>query len=145
MTQINLGNYEINHSLMVSCQKGPTHHAYAWQIRPFWQDTLELLVLDTKQLWQTVVWLTLSWESLVPVEVAVWHLLSGTCVLKWVLMIDSLQDWPFINDISYPDMYWSWSGPVFDPWLSVVSASERRWLIGHVLFIISDKVHVKDQ
>ena len=27
---------------MVSCQKGPTHHAYAWQIRPFRQDTLDL-------------------------------------------------------------------------------------------------------
>ena len=27
-------------SLMVSCQKGPTRHAYAWQIGPFWQDTL---------------------------------------------------------------------------------------------------------
>ena len=27
---------------MVSCQKGPTHHDYAWQIWPFWQDTLEL-------------------------------------------------------------------------------------------------------
>ena len=25
---------------MVSCQKGPTRHAYAWQIGPFWQDTL---------------------------------------------------------------------------------------------------------
>ena len=29
---------------MVSCQKGPTGHAYAWQIRLFWQDTLELSV-----------------------------------------------------------------------------------------------------
>ena len=28
-------------SSMVSCQKGPTRHAYAWQIGPFWQDTLE--------------------------------------------------------------------------------------------------------
>ena len=28
--------------LMVSCQKGPTRHAYAWQIGPFWQDTLIL-------------------------------------------------------------------------------------------------------
>ena len=27
---------------MVSCQKGPTRHAYAWQIGPFWQDTLDL-------------------------------------------------------------------------------------------------------
>ena len=24
---------------MVSCQKGPTRHAYAWQIGLFWQDT----------------------------------------------------------------------------------------------------------
>ena len=24
----------------VSCQNGPTRHAYAWQIGPFWQDTL---------------------------------------------------------------------------------------------------------
>ena len=28
---------------MVSCQKGPTRHAYAWQIGPFWQDTLDIL------------------------------------------------------------------------------------------------------
>ena len=27
---------------MVSWQKGPTRHAYAWQIGPFWQDTLEI-------------------------------------------------------------------------------------------------------
>ena len=27
---------------MVSCQKGPTRHAYAWQIEPFWQDTLDI-------------------------------------------------------------------------------------------------------
>ena len=28
----------------VSCQKGPSHHghAYAWQIGPFWQDTLHI-------------------------------------------------------------------------------------------------------
>ena len=27
---------------MVSCQNGPTRHAYAWQIGPFWQDSLDL-------------------------------------------------------------------------------------------------------
>ena len=27
---------------MVSCKKGPTRHAYAWQIGPFWQDTLNI-------------------------------------------------------------------------------------------------------
>ena len=26
---------------MVSCQKGPTRHAYTWQIGPFWQDTID--------------------------------------------------------------------------------------------------------
>ena len=26
----------------VSCWKGPTRHAYAWQIGPFWQDTLDI-------------------------------------------------------------------------------------------------------
>ena len=28
---------------MVSCQKCPTRHAYAWQIGTFWQDTLNIL------------------------------------------------------------------------------------------------------
>ena len=28
----------------VSCKKGPTRHAYAWQIGPFWQDTLEYII-----------------------------------------------------------------------------------------------------
>ena len=31
----------------VSCQKGPTRHAYAWQIGPFWQDTLDILEIST--------------------------------------------------------------------------------------------------
>ena len=30
----------------VSCQKGPICHAYAWQIGPFWQDTLDMFLLD---------------------------------------------------------------------------------------------------
>ena len=30
------------HISMASRQKGPTRHAYAWQIGPFWQDTLDL-------------------------------------------------------------------------------------------------------
>ena len=33
--------------IMVSCQKGPTCHAYAWQIGPFWQDTLEICVASS--------------------------------------------------------------------------------------------------
>ena len=30
------------HISRVSCQKGPTRHAYAWRIGPFWQDTLDI-------------------------------------------------------------------------------------------------------
>ena len=33
-----------SHLAMVSCQKGPTRHAYAWQIGPFWLDTLDTWV-----------------------------------------------------------------------------------------------------
>ena len=32
----------LDHISMVSCQKGPTRHANAWQIGPFWQDTLDI-------------------------------------------------------------------------------------------------------
>ena len=34
-----------NYISMVSCLKGPTCHASAWQIGPFWQDTLDMTVL----------------------------------------------------------------------------------------------------
>ena len=36
------GKNEENRCSRVSCQKGPTRHAYAWQIGPFWQDKLDL-------------------------------------------------------------------------------------------------------
>ena len=37
------------HKSRVSCQKGSTHHAYAWQIGPFWQDTLEIKACTHKR------------------------------------------------------------------------------------------------
>ena len=44
----------------VSCQKGPTRHAYAWQIGPFWQDTLDVCLTSSHKhhKWQLVtrVW-----------------------------------------------------------------------------------------
>ena len=47
---------------MVSCQKGPTRHAYAWQIEPFWQNTLELYVAFLQLFKCTAcVWITLVW------------------------------------------------------------------------------------
>ena len=38
------------HISMVSCQKGPTRHAYAWPIGPFWQDTLDFKVLSLAEI-----------------------------------------------------------------------------------------------
>ena len=39
---------------MVSCQKDPTRRAYAWQIGPFWQDTLQIyLSLPYKHLYHS--------------------------------------------------------------------------------------------
>ena len=34
--------YNAETTSRVSCQKGATSHAYAWQIAPFWQDTLDM-------------------------------------------------------------------------------------------------------
>ena len=39
MEALTSSNFSIS---MVSCQKGPTRHAYAWQIGPFWQDILDM-------------------------------------------------------------------------------------------------------
>ena len=36
------------HTSMESYQKGPTRHAYAWQIGPFWQDTLDITKMIEK-------------------------------------------------------------------------------------------------
>ena len=37
-----MGFHNFIHMSRVSCQKGPTRHAYAWQIGPFWQGTLDV-------------------------------------------------------------------------------------------------------
>ena len=54
----------------VSCQKGPTRHAYAWWIGPFWQDTLEsghaglhlpwLYMVSNTFCWSAYAWNTLK-------------------------------------------------------------------------------------
>ena len=49
---------------MVSCQKGPSRHAYAWQIGPFWQDTLDVYYCQCSCVWLPVsmstLWLCLK-------------------------------------------------------------------------------------
>ena len=39
--------------LRVSCQKCPNHHAYAWQIGPFWQDTHDI---QAEPWWRASIW-----------------------------------------------------------------------------------------
>ena len=47
-TQLTLDQSTVGQITRVSCQKCPTCHAYAWQIGPFWQDTLDNgLLLDS--------------------------------------------------------------------------------------------------
>ena len=47
-SSINFGTqFDIaHHNSTASCKKGPTRHAYAWQIGPFWQDTFEMRLLN---------------------------------------------------------------------------------------------------
>ena len=43
LTQQHGSHYLSSLKSMVSCQKGPSRHAYAWQIGTFWQDTLKIV------------------------------------------------------------------------------------------------------
>ena len=48
----------------VSCQKGPTRHAYAWQIGPFWQNTFDMVLCKMCDCWlrlELVAYLTASY------------------------------------------------------------------------------------
>ena len=54
---------------MVSCQKGPTRHAYAWQIGPFWQDTLDIAIIST---------VVFGFEVLRAADLQVWNHISKT-------------------------------------------------------------------
>ena len=48
----------------VSCQKGTTHHAYAWQIGPFWQDTLDICIYISIFGHQVIIAnMNISWTS----------------------------------------------------------------------------------
>ena len=46
---------------MVSCQNGPTRHAYAWQRGPFWQDNLDI---------RNLIQFQLNWIVLLPGDMA---------------------------------------------------------------------------
>ena len=58
---------------MVSCQKGPTRHAYAWQMGPFWQDTL-VFAFNSWWPYDEPIQHYAPWSILV--QVIIWCLLS---------------------------------------------------------------------
>ena len=89
------------HMSMVSCQKGPTRHAYAWQIRPIWQDTLD------------VSW-TQCWfrQSLLIKEALSYYC---TCWQYWSPFLNTLR--PRQNDHNFADDVW-WSNKGGDKPLS---------------------------
>ena len=60
-------------------KKGPTLHAYAWQIRPFWQDTLDLVPPAVRQ--------TVGW----------FHSIGGQCTMSpWVDYKVSSTRWKYV-------------------------------------------------
>ena len=63
---------------MVSCQKGPTRHVYAWQIGPFWQDTLGIWINDSLVHWSICVSLNLNGI----IGDKAWHIVL---ILAWLL------------------------------------------------------------
>ena len=54
----------------VSCQKGPTRHAYARQIGPFWQDTLDMKMIGDVL---TVLTLLILNDTNLCYMISIWH------------------------------------------------------------------------
>ena len=95
------------HKLRVSCQKGPTRHAYAWQIGPFWQDTLEMKLQKTilaQRLCVSLALFTFCWWRNSLSEEVEWRLFHGfhhihgshNDVIKWKHFP---RYWPFVRGI----------------------------------------------
>ena len=63
---------------MVSCQNGPTRHAYAWQIGPLWQDTLEVQHRNLKKSIRTEV-LNDTYQNVAPTPEFMLTLIPGFC------------------------------------------------------------------
>ena len=82
----------------VSCQKGPTRHAHAWQIGPFWQDTLDIYV---------VRW----WSICVPLYL--WNLIKCICKYMtyfWFCFVGEFESMELhhrkVKSLSYIVMTW---------------------------------------
>ena len=80
---------------MVSCRKGPTRPAYAWQIGPFWQDTLDL---SLRWVWKLTITATSPMDQWVRVA-PVYHYVA----IPWVMFHEIIK-FHFV-----PPGSWGWN------------------------------------
>ena len=75
----------------VYCKKGPTHHAYAWQIGSFWQDSLDIWAILTRLLLFKMWWYYNKFDSTKSLGVCYW------CVKipQWRYMEHGLKHFTF--------------------------------------------------
>ena len=68
---------------MASCQKGPTRHAYAWQIGPFWQDTLDMCVSELGHHWFSNDMSSCQFQSLPNHHLNQWSFIINLTIVNW--------------------------------------------------------------
>ena len=97
-------------SSMVSCQKGPTRHAYAWQIGPFWQDTLVIY----RYVWSVSIPLMFPWLTLDVYKWSRWN--NGSigrirsrlwCVVITIYLLCSGLISAILTSIGYSIYFWN--------------------------------------
>ena len=86
----------------VFCQKGPTRHAYAWQIGPFWQDTLDNTTGNGFE--YAVVWWRWWWWRW-------WWWWWWWCCCSWCQFAVIYQGW-YGTAIVIPAMVARWHAPL---------------------------------
>ena len=125
------GLHDTDHISMVSCKKGPTRHAYAWQIGPFWQDTLDMgyryvcIILTCYDeimyiyIWYMTlicyneIWQYMEWKQypgayfLFPYQVEPFTIMTGPflviiCLRIWILLVHFITEFrTWINNYIY--------------------------------------------
>ena len=138
---------------MVSCQKGPACHAYAWPIGPFWQDTLDMhqctvlghhwcrwsiVTFSATCLCLNLFWLTVNTlrprqnGQHFPDNISKWIFLNGNA---WILIEISLKFVPKGGNYNMlalvQIMDWCWPGnkPLFDPKMVRSMVRKKVWQI----------------
>ena len=107
------------HISRVSCQKGPTRHANAWQIGPFWQDTLgtyHIAFMGSHCILEVTLYLNPWWAELFWGDINMWLLLFSFLDIEIVQVGLDIKDslliqyiWSF-KEYAYVDILCCLSG-----------------------------------